>query len=140
MPYLQSITRIHEVSDGLTKDLMKILENVASLKNEAVVPTPSRQKPPKFQEALREKEKPLKEAKPTIETAQHSEGALAEIEARLKGYINHVGRSVEERLRAHFEAPLVNLNQKVNSIITLLQTHDVAMMEILHVPEENVLE
>ena len=93
MPYLQSISQIHDMSNDVIKDLTKILENVASLKNEAVVSTPSppRPKPHKLQEALREKEDHLEEVEPAVETTPPPEGALAEMEAKLKGYINHVG-------------------------------------------------
>ena len=53
---------------------------------------------------------PLEEAEPVVETTRPSEGVLAEMEARLKGYINHVGQVVEERLRAHYDAPLAEFN------------------------------
>ena len=45
MPYLQSISRIHDVSDRVIEDLTKILENVVGMKNKVVVPTPSPPQP-----------------------------------------------------------------------------------------------
>ena len=51
-------------------------------------------------------------------------------------YIDHV----EERVRAHYDAPLTEMNWKLDTFIALLQNRDVAAMNILHVPIENELE
>ena len=59
------------------------------------------------------------------------------MEARLKGYIDHIGRAVEEQFQAHYDAPLAELNQKINSIIALLQTQDVTILNILQNSQGN---
>ena len=47
---------------------------------------------------------------------------------------------VEEWVRAHYDAPLAEMNRKLDTLITLLQNRDVAAMNILHVPVENEVE
>ena len=123
MPYLRSISQISDVSDGVIDELTKILDTLVGLKNEAVVPNPSatcpppKEKPIEVQEGPREKEVTLKHRQPTIESAQPPDGALDKMETRLMHYINHV----EEHVRAHYDAPLVEMNMKLDSLITLPQ-------------------
>ncbi len=61
---------------------------------------------------------------------------MAEMEARLMSYIDRV----EERVRAHYDAPLAEMNRKLDTLIALLRNWDVAAMNILHVSVENELE
>ena len=65
---------------------------------------------------------------------------MAEIKAQLKNYIDHVGPTVEKRVRAPYNAPLAESNQKIDTLIAMLQNRDVMIMNILHVPDDNVLE
>ena len=110
------------MSDGVIDELTKILDKVVGLKNEAVIPKPSATRPPpkekpvEVQEGPREKEVTLEEGQPTIETAQPPKGALAKMETRLMCYIDHV----EERVMAHYDAPLLEMNQNLNTLIALL--------------------
>ena len=60
---------------------------------------------------------------------------MAEMEARLMSVINHV----EEWVWVHYDAPLVEMNQKINTLIAMLQNWDIMVMKILHVPDDNVL-
>lgn len=78
MPYLRTITQDRDVRDGNIEELVKVLDNVVGLKNKAIVPTPSpsRLKPHKLHEGLREKKVPFQKVQPTIETAQPPVGAL----------------------------------------------------------------
>ena len=139
MPYLRSITQISDVSDDIIEELARILDKVIGLKNEAE-PTPSATPPQpklvKVQEGSREKEVTPEKGQPTPETAQPLEGTLAEMEARLMSYINRV----KERVRVYYDAPLAEMNRKLDSLIALLQNWDVAAMNILQVLVENELE
>ena len=75
-----------------------------------------------------------------MESAQPLEGVLAEREARLKSYINHVGRAVEQQIQIHYDPPLVDLNQKLDSIIALMPPWVVVVLNILQNSEGNGLE
>ena len=65
---------------------------------------------------------------------------MAEKDAKLKLYIDHVGRAVEERVRVHVDASLADINRKIDTLIAMLQNWDVAVINILHVQEDNGLE
>ncbi len=54
MPYLRSVTELSDVSDGVIDELTKILDKVAGLKNEAVVPEPSATSPPPQEKLVHE--------------------------------------------------------------------------------------
>ena len=47
---------------------------------------------------------------------------------------------IKERVRAHYDVPLAEMNWKIDTLIAMLQNRDVIVINILHVPKENVLE
>lgn len=119
MPYMADIEVLTDVKDDVITALVTVLGNGATIRDETgaaeqVSHDQDRAQSTSTPEGVRHHEEPTtlgEEPRPT------HEGALPELELRLRSYIDEVGKRVEVRLMSHVDHHMAEMSRKIDALL-----------------------
>ena len=133
MPYMADIEVLTDVKDDIITALVTVLGNGATIRDETgateqVSHDQDRAQPISTPEGVLHHEEPTtlgEEPRPT------HEGALPELELRLRSYIDEVGKRVEVRLMSHVDHHMAEMSRKIDALLAEVRRADASVLNVL---------
>ena len=133
MPYMADIEVLNDVKDDVITALVTVLGNGATIRDEngaaeQVSHAQDQAQPTSTPEGVRHPEEPStlgEEPQPT------HEGALPELELRLRSYIDEVGKRVEVRLMSHVDHHMAEMSRKIDALLAEVRRADAPAFNVL---------